>query len=113
MIFLDEMLDRYGDVPNATENLLYIALIRADGKRCGIKQIRSDGAAVIQFYPEKIDFDVWTELSEALPGRLRMALSGEPHLNLKCKAGENVLPFIHKMFEKYSEICRSYQSDVR
>ncbi|MBE6619946.1 MAG: transcription-repair coupling factor [Ruminococcaceae bacterium] len=102
---LDEMLDRFGDLPRATENLLNIALIRADGKRCGIKQIRQENE-FIQFYPEKIDFDVWTDLSELWPGRLRMAMSGEPHLNLKMKSGEDALPFIHKMFEKYTEFAQ-------
>ncbi len=102
---LDEMLDRFGDIPKATENLLNIALIRAYGKRCGIKQIRQE-ADIIQFYPEKIDFDVWTELSVLWPGRLRMAMAGEPHLNLKLKSGEDVLQFIHKLFEKYIEIAQ-------
>ena len=102
---LDEMLDRFGDIPKASENLLNIALIRAFGKRCGIKQIRQEND-IIQFYPEKIDFDVWTELSVQLPGRLRMAMAGEPHLNLKLKSGEDALSFIHKMFEKYMEIAQ-------
>ena len=102
---LDEMLDRFGDLPRATENLLNIALIRADGKKCGIKQMRQDNG-FIQIYPEKIDFDVWTDLSDLWPGRLRMAMSGEPHLNLKIKSGEDVLIFIHKMFEKYTEFAQ-------
>ncbi len=102
---LDEMLDRFGDIPKATENLLDIALIRAMGKKCGIKQIRQDND-IIQIYPEKIDFDVWAELSASLPGRLRMAMNGDPHLNIKLKSGENILPFIHKLFEKYTEIAQ-------
>jgi transcription-repair coupling factor (superfamily II helicase) len=102
---LDEMLDRFGDLPRATENLLNIALIRADGKKCGIKQMRQDNG-FIQIYPEKIDFDIWTDLSDHWPGRLRMAMSGEPHLNLKIKSGEDVLIFIHKMFEKYTEFAQ-------
>ena len=100
---LDEMLDRYGDIPKATENLLYVALIRAMGKQCGIKQIRQS-ASDIQIYPEQIDFDAWTDVSDAFPGRLRMAMNGEPHLNFKMKSGENVLPLLHKTFEKYIEI---------
>lgn len=105
---LDEMLDRYGDIPRASENLLNIALIRATGKRCGIKQIRQSGAD-IQIYPEAIDFDVWTDVSEAVPGRLRMAMSGEPHLNFKCKSGENALTLVYKMFVEYEKIAKAYQ----
>ncbi len=102
---LDEMLDRFGDLPRAAENLLNIALIRADGKRCGIKQIRQENE-IIQIYPEKVDFDIWTDLSELYPGRLRMVLSGEGHFNLKMKSGEDILTFIHKMFEKYTVLAQ-------
>lgn len=102
---LDEMLDRFGDIPRVTENLLDIALIRATGKKCGMKQIRQEND-FIQFYPEKLNFDIWAELSELTPGRLRIAMNGEPHVNLKLKSGENVLPFIYKMFEKYIEIAQ-------
>jgi hypothetical protein len=35
-----------------------------------------------------------------------MALAGEPHLNFKMKPGEDTLPVIHKMFEKYTEIAQ-------
>ncbi len=102
---LDEMLDRFGDIPKATENLLDIALIRSLGKKCRMKQIRQE-SDYIQFYPEKLEFDIWAELSEQTPGRLRIAMNGEPHINLKLKSGENILPFIYKMFEKYMEIAQ-------
>ena len=102
---LDEMLDRYGDIPRASENLLNVALIRAYGKRCSIKQIRQ-AESDIQIYPEKIDFDIWTDVSAAIPGRLRMAMSGEPHLNFKCKSGDDVLSLLHKIFVKYTEIAQ-------
>jgi hypothetical protein len=61
---------------------------------------------MLQIYPERVDLDVWTELSSEHPGRLRMALAGEPHLNFKMKSGEDALTFIHKMFEKYTEIAQ-------
>ncbi|MBQ7339031.1 MAG: transcription-repair coupling factor [Clostridia bacterium] len=107
---LDEFLDRYGDIPRATKNLLGIALLRADAIRCGIRQLRQE-AAEIQIYPVKIDFEIWSALSAALPGRLRMALTGEPHLNVKMKKGEDILDFLHKMFGKYTEIAQ--QSDAQ
>jgi hypothetical protein len=90
---------------------LSIALIRAIGKRCGIKQIRQAGAD-IQIYPEAIDFDAWTDVSAAMPGRLRMAMSGEPHLNFKCKSGENVLALVYKMFVQYEKIAQEYQAQA-
>ncbi|MBQ7320090.1 MAG: transcription-repair coupling factor [Clostridia bacterium] len=102
---LDEFLDRYGNIPRATENLLNIALVRAGGIRCGIKSIRQEQLSV-QIYPTKIDFDAWSGVSAAFPGRLRMALTGEPHLTLKLKREDEMLPLIHKIFAKYTEIVQ-------
>ena len=39
-----------------------------------------------------------------LGGRLKMVLSGEPHMVLRLKEKENALRLIHKMFVKYTEL---------
>ncbi len=107
---LDEFLDRYGDIPRATQNLLGIALVRADAIRCGVRQLRQE-TSEMQIYPESIDFEVWSALSAAFPGRLRMALTGDPHLNVRMKKGEDILDFLHKMFAKYTEIAQQSDKD--
>ena len=60
----------------------------------------------MQIYPIKIDFDVWSAISAAFPGRVRMALTGDPHLNVKMKKGEDILTFLHQMFGKYTEYAQ-------
>ena len=104
----DELLDRYGDLPVQAENLLYVALIRAEGAACDIRQIRQDGGSVA-IYPNHFKYEVWADLSRMLGGRLKMVLSGEPHLVLRLKEKENALRLIHKMFVKYTELSK--QSD--
>ena len=101
----DELLDRYGDLPVQAENLLYVALIRAEGAACDIRQIRQDGSTVA-IYPGKFRYEVWADLSRMLGGRLKMVLSGEPHMVLRLKEKENALRLIHKMFVKYTELSK-------
>ena len=101
----DELLDRYGDLPVQAENLLYVALIRAEGVASDIRQIRQDGST-IALYPNKFRYDVWADLSRLLGGRLKMVLSGEPHIVLRLKEKENALRLIHKMFVKYTELSK-------
>jgi transcription-repair coupling factor (superfamily II helicase) len=108
---LDEFLDRYGDIPRATENLLGIALVRADAIRCGIKQLRQE-ASDMQIYPEQVDFEIWSALSAAFPSRLRMALTGDPHLNVRMKKGEDILEFLHKLFTKYIELAAKAEQEA-
>ncbi len=98
----DELVDRFGEPPMPTRNLLRIALIHSLAVRCRITSIRQDGGEV-HIYPQKLDIDVWSELSD-LFGRLRVMMSGEPHICLRLQKGDDALPLIHKMFEKYMEI---------
>ena len=99
----DELLDRFGEPPTATQNLLRIALIHNAAVKCGITSIRQD-ATGIHITPQKLDFDVWSELSALYPARLRMVMAAEPHICLRLQKEDDPLPFIHKMFEKYIEI---------
>ena len=96
------MVDRFGEPPLATQNLLRIALIHTLAVKCGITSIRQDGGE-IHIYPQKLDFEIWMQLSD-LFGRLRVLMSGEPHICLRLQKGDDALSLIHKMFEKYMEI---------
>ncbi len=98
----DELVDRFGEPPLPTRNLLRIALIHSLAVKCRITSIRQDGGE-IHIYPQKLDIDVWSELS-AMFGRLRIMMSGEPHICLRLQKGDDTLMLIHKMFEKYIEI---------
>jgi len=98
----DELVDRFGEPPLPAQNLLQIALIHSLAVRCGMTALRQDGAEV-HIYPQSLDLDVWMQLSD-LFGRLRVLMSGDPHVCLRLQKGDNALELIHKMFEKYIEI---------
>ena len=99
----DELLDRFGEPPTATENLLRVALIHSTAVKCHITSIRQSGNEV-HIHPQKLDIDIWSELADLFPGRLRILMSGEPHLCLRLQKGDQPLTLIHKIFEKYMEI---------
>ena len=100
----DEMMDRFGSLPRAVENLLTISLIRAISCQLGIKQIMHTGNEV-RFYQDELDIDMWSELTELIDGRLRvmMGARGDSFVVLRLKSGENAIGLINKMFEKYLE----------
>ena len=99
----DELVDRFGEPPAATRNLLRIALIHSLAVKCRMTAIRQDGAE-IHIHPQNFDIDIWSELSACF-GRLRVVMSGVPHVCLRLQKGDNALELIHKLFEKYIEIC--------
>ena len=97
---VDELADRYGDLPRAAYNLLMIALIRAEAIACGIKSIREENHTVI-FLSDHPDIDAWSDISALVKGRLRFVLSGEPSIRLNLRESEDMLGIIHKIFVKY------------
>ena len=96
----DELLDRFGEPPRPTQNLLWIALIHSLAVKSRVTSIRQD-ANEVHIYPQKLDFERWAEVSDAFPGKLRILMAGEMHLCLRLQKGDDVLPLIYKIFEKY------------
>ena len=101
----DEMTDRYGDIPPAVENLLIIALLRANAMKCRINLIKQNGNE-IQIFLEKFDFDVWSEIEAVFPGRLKMVMSSNQYLSYRIRKDENPIRTLNKIFEKFIEISQ-------
>ena len=99
----DEMTDRYGDIPPSVENLLAIALLRANAMKCGVNLLKQNGSE-IQIHLTKFDFDVWAEIEAEFPGRLKMVMSSSQYLSYRIRKEENPIRIINKIFEKYIEI---------
>ncbi len=104
----DELVDRFGEPPLPTQNLLRIALIHNVAVKCHFTSLRQDGNEV-HIYPQKLDFDVWSELAAIYPGKLRILMSGDAHICLRLQKGDDALSLIHKIFENYLEICTQKQ----
>ena len=99
----DELVDRYGEPPRATLNLLHIALVHNLAIKCSFTSVREDGTG-IHITPTRLDIDAWSELSDEYPSRLRIVMAGEPHVCFRPQKGDDTLSLLQKMFEKYIEI---------
>ena len=99
----DELLDRYGDLPSPVSNLLYVALIRALGRQCGLDKIMEEGNSV-RLYAQEIDTDVWMELSRHYPNGIKLMAAPSEHIMVKMPAGSKVCDFLRDLLQKYLEI---------
>ncbi|MBE6603589.1 MAG: transcription-repair coupling factor [Ruminococcaceae bacterium] len=106
----DELLDRYGDLPRAATNLLYIALIRSLAAKCGITQIRQDGGD-IAIYAEKLDVEAWMELSAIFAGKLRMMVSATPYIRYRPGKAAVALTEMCELFFKLVELTDKKKVD--
>ena len=107
----DELLDRFGEMPEAVDNLLRVALIRAMAEEIGFKQITEMNGEV-RFYQTSPDMEVFRELAFITGGRLRVVMgSGESFGILKLKQNERSLKIVYRMFEKYLETVQNEEKD--
>lgn len=100
----DELLDRFGEMPNSVENLLRIALIRSRATELGIKQV-TQMENEVRMYPDGFDMDMWSVMSHIAGSRLRVVMGqlGETYVVFRLKPAENATALINKLFEKYTE----------
>ena len=101
---LDEMIDRYGDMPKQVENLLMIALIRANALKCKITSITQEGSE-FRIIPSHIDIDIWSEVEEKFDGKMKIVLSSKPYISMRPSKSADALKSLNRALEKYIEIA--------
>lgn len=101
----DELIDRYGDPPRPVNNLIAVALLRADAARCGVAEISQKGNSLLFFL-----FSFELRRVSALcaqnryQGRLLFSAGEKPALTLKLKKGEDPLKLARILIEDYGKI---------
>lgn len=80
----DELLDRFGDIPRETENLLLISYIRSISQDIGIKRIYElEGKVMIAFEEDNLLKPLaLIEVNEAFPHKVLIYGKKEPYLKL-------------------------------
>ncbi len=104
---LDEIVDRYGEPPKGVLNLIDIALLRAQAKKVGVKDIRQKSGDVL-FVLVNLNFEAVTALCADPDYKERvvfLANAKEPTLRLKLSSGVDSLKQSKIFIEHYSRFC--------
>ena len=97
---LDELVDRYGEPPKPTRNLLKIARIHSAAVSANMTSIRQTGNE-IHIFPRVLDVGRWSEVTSDFSGKLRVLLSGDAHLCLKIAKKEAALDLLQECLDRY------------
>ena len=106
---LDEIVDRYGEPPKGVLNLIDIALLRANARKVGIKDIKQKAGDVL-FTLTGLNFDAVSALcaqSEYKNRLLFVATAKEPTLRLKLAPGVDSLKQSKVFIQHYTRCCNS------
>lgn len=100
---LDELIDRFGEPPEAVKSLMEVATIRNRSAAQGIKEVSERGDGIL-IYPIKVEIEQVSKLSAAMRGRVMLnAASVKPHIYIKKTAGQNSATTLQEVL-KYLEV---------
>ena len=101
---LDELIDRYGDVPESVNGLITVALIRNSAMKHKIYEIKQNGNNLL-LYSDNIDAAQVATLAKAMRGRILVSAAAKPYISVKIANGEqplDTLRLVMKLMDKTS-----------
>ena len=104
---LDEIVDRYGEPPKGVLNLIDIALLRAQARSLGIKDIRQKGEDVF-FVLTNLNFEAVGSLCADPDYKARVVFQAnakEPTLKLRLAPGSDSLKQSKVFVKRYQGFC--------
>ena len=89
---LDELIDRFGDIPRPVDHLLKIALLKARAHQVYVTELAASPREIrLTFLPQApLEPELFIKMLRESHGRLRFKAAGDPTLTLTLKEGEAV-----------------------
>ena len=83
---LDELIDRYGDVPKSVASLVEVSLARVTAARLGIHRITQQNNAMLLY--GELDRDKIKAAADAIPGKIQYTPGTNPYMTVRLTAGQ-------------------------
>ena len=98
---LDEFIDRFGEPPRETEDLIKISLVRALASACRISKVEFTNQII--FHLERMELGIWSELFGKFPSlAFRAALT--PAVTYRLSKGDRPLDLAISVLSEYKRI---------
>ena len=101
---LDELIDRYGDVPKSVSGLVDISLIRVTAAKAGVYEIGQKRDTLL-LYSDKLTPAAIKAATAALPGRVMVNAGTKPYLAVRVDRGEAPLTALRAVLEALVNDC--------
>lgn len=97
----DELIDRFGDPPEAVKGLIDIALLRGTAASLGINEIKQQNDSLL-LYQGRVDMAQVGRLVKSMNGRVMVSAGSRPYLSVKLK-GEPPLKALSEVLKIMGE----------
>ena len=93
---LDELIDRFGDVPNAVKGLINVALLRSRAEKLGIYEIKQQPEHLLLFV-RKANCEAVADIISRFPGRAMLNAASKPYIAVRLNKNENIRALINRL----------------
>lgn len=93
---MDELIDRFGEPPEAVKGLLDVALIRNSAAAHGIVEISQRGTSLL-LYPQQMDMEKTIAMVQRMRGRVLVNAGAKPYLSVKMAKGQEPLDTVREV----------------
>lgn len=100
----DELLDRFGPMPDSVASLVNISLLRSIASQAGLSRVEYKNKTII-YYPEKINVQAWSALAAENNGKLLMSFTQRPYISCRVKNSDWALDVSIKLLKSYLRIA--------
>ena len=94
----DELIDRFGEPPEAVQGLIDVALLRNMAALCGIYEVKQQQDSLL-LYQRRLDLDMGSRMSAALKGRVMINAGPKPYFAVRVKKGLTSLDTLREALE--------------
>ncbi len=109
MDVIDELIDRFGEPPQAVKGLIDVALVRNKAQRLGISEITQKADSLI-LYMEHFSMQVASMLAAALKGRVLVNAGSKPYIAVKMLQNEQPVDTITAVLGAMDEAAVKQQT---
>lgn len=102
----DELLDRFGPLPEPVSTLVNIAYLRAIACDCGLSRVEYRDRTIV-YYPETVNLEAWSKMAALNNGKLLLSLGGKPCISCRVKNKEWALDIATKLLKQYRKVVES------
>ena len=105
---IDELNDRFGDIPKTVTNLIGISKLRNTAIELGFTSIDQNGQMVSLYNPE-INMEKCAVIASEEPfkGAVMISLGGKPHISYRLREKESPLTVCEKIIDRYLKLTQN------
>ena len=92
----DELIDRFGEVPEAVSGLINIALLRNKAQKLGIYEIKQQPDYLL-LYVRQLKCEAVADIISRMKGRAMLNAVAKPYIAVRLKQGEDVRKLINEI----------------